>query len=150
MTVKNRVWVSPSGSSGGPSHRRRHGQGRISPQDAGIWNDQAGWWERVTSFVHSQGAASGIQLAHAGRKASTRPPWPGRGPVDPVDGGWQAVAPSPLGYVDWPTPKELTTQDILSSSTCSPTLRRGPTERVSKSPNFTLHTDICCISSCRR
>src|SRR5664279_5516669 len=89
-------------------------QGRISPQDAGIWNDdQAAWWERITSFVHAQGAATGMQLAHAGRKASTRAPWLGRGAVDPADGGWQTVAPSPLGYADWPTPKELSTRDIV-------------------------------------
>jgi 2,4-dienoyl-CoA reductase-like NADH-dependent reductase (Old Yellow Enzyme family) len=59
------------------------------------------------------GRATGVQLAHAGRKASTQVPWLGRGPVDPADGGWHAVAPSPVGYADWPTPKELTTQDIV-------------------------------------
>jgi|SRR5664280_3217420 len=69
-------------------------------------------WKRIVAFVHAQGAAVGMQLAHAGRKASTKVPWLGRGPVEPVDGGWQTVAPSPLGYADWPTPKELTTQDI--------------------------------------
>src|SRR6201747_566964 len=88
-------------------------EGRISPQDAGIWDDvQAGDWQRIVSFVAGQGAVPGIQLAHAGRKASTQRPWDGQGYVDPADGGWQTVAPSPLPYGDWATPKELTTEDV--------------------------------------
>ncbi len=87
--------------------------GRISPQDVGLWTDeQAQDWERVTRFVSSQGAVSGVQLAHAGRKASTQRPWEGRGYVDPADGGWQTVGPSPLAYGDWPAPKELSTADV--------------------------------------
>jgi 2,4-dienoyl-CoA reductase-like NADH-dependent reductase (Old Yellow Enzyme family) len=53
-----------------------------------------------------------MQLGHAGRKASTQKPWEGRGYVEPADGGWQTVAPSPLAYGDWPTPKELSVADI--------------------------------------
>jgi 2,4-dienoyl-CoA reductase-like NADH-dependent reductase (Old Yellow Enzyme family) len=91
--------------------------GRISPQDAGIWTDaQASDYERITRFIAGQGATPGIQLAHAGRKASTRRPWDrGSGTsdyVDATDGGWQAVAPSPIGYDDWPAPRELTAADI--------------------------------------
>jgi 2,4-dienoyl-CoA reductase-like NADH-dependent reductase (Old Yellow Enzyme family) len=108
-TVKNRVWVSPmcqySSDDGMPNDWHLVHLGARAT---------GGWWQRITSFIHSQGAATGIQLAHAGRKASTRAPWLGRGPVDPQDGGWQTVAPSPLGYADWPTPKELSTQDIHS------------------------------------
>jgi 2,4-dienoyl-CoA reductase-like NADH-dependent reductase (Old Yellow Enzyme family) len=53
-----------------------------------------------------------MQLAHAGRKASTQRPWDGHGYVDPEDGGWQSVAPSPVGYADWPVPKELSVAEI--------------------------------------
>jgi 2,4-dienoyl-CoA reductase-like NADH-dependent reductase (Old Yellow Enzyme family) len=91
--------------------------GRISPQDAGIWTDaQAADYERITHFIAGQGATPGIQLAHAGRKASTKRPWerqPGTSSVvDAADGGWQAVAPSPIGYDDWPAPAELSAADI--------------------------------------
>jgi len=88
-------------------------QGRISPQDAGIWNDeQAGDWRRIAAFVAAQGAVPGMQLAHAGRKGSTQRPWDGTGYVEPADGGWQTVAPSPLAHGDWPAPTELSVQDI--------------------------------------
>lgn len=88
-------------------------EGRISPADAGIWSDeQAEAYERITAFVTGQGAVPGVQLAHAGRKASTEPPWVGRGYVDPDDGGWQTVAPSPIAYDDWPAPKELSVAEI--------------------------------------
>ncbi|MBK6376639.1 MAG: hypothetical protein IPF61_06680 [Xanthomonadales bacterium] len=51
-------------------------RGRISPADTGIWNDdQAGAWAAIVAFLEAQGAVPGIQLAHAGRKASTAPPW---------------------------------------------------------------------------
>ncbi len=88
-------------------------EGRISPQDAGVWNDeQAAAWQRVVCFVTGQGAVAGMQLAHAGRKGSTQRPWEGRGYVDPADGGWQTVAPSPVPFGDWPTPKELSVAEI--------------------------------------
>lgn len=88
-------------------------EGRISPQDAGIWSDEQGRaYERITAFIRSQGAVPGIQLAHAGRKASTQRPWDGHGYVEPADGGWQTVGPSPLGYGDWPVPKELSVAEI--------------------------------------
>ena len=91
-------------------------EGRISPADAGIWSDrQADAWARVTGFIRSQGAAAGVQLAHAGRKASTYPPSSApaaRGYVEPADGGWQSVAPSPVPFGDLPTPKELTVDEL--------------------------------------
>jgi 2,4-dienoyl-CoA reductase-like NADH-dependent reductase (Old Yellow Enzyme family) len=74
-------------------------EGRISPQDAGIWNDeQAAAWAPIAAFVREQGALAGMQLAHAGRKASARRPWEGRGAVSPDDGGWTPVAPSELAF----------------------------------------------------
>ena len=73
--------------------------GRISPQDHGIWKDEhIAFLERITSFIRQQGAVAGIQLAHAGRKASTRRPWEGPGLVPLEAGGWQPVAPSALPF----------------------------------------------------
>ncbi len=66
--------------------------GRISPADAGLWNGvQAEAWARIARFVASQGAVAGIQLAHAGRKASTAAPWKGGKPLGPQEGGWRPV-----------------------------------------------------------
>ena len=82
-------------------------RGRISPEDLGIWSDDhADALARTTEFVREQGAVPGIQLAHAGRKASTRRPWEGHGPIAPEDGGWSAVGPTdePWPYEDEPAP----------------------------------------------
>nr|WP_230487375.1 NADH:flavin oxidoreductase/NADH oxidase [Nocardioides anomalus] len=75
-------------------------EGRISPEDTGIWNDeQQAAWSRIVAFLHAQGATAGIQLAHAGRKASTYSGFTGeRGGVADGDGGWQPVAPSPVPF----------------------------------------------------
>jgi 2,4-dienoyl-CoA reductase-like NADH-dependent reductase (Old Yellow Enzyme family) len=90
-------------------------EGRISPRDTGIWTDeQADAWSRVTSFVRGRGAVPGIQLGHAGRKASTQVPWLGRSSVDPSDGGWQAVAPSPVAFGGYRTPKELSELEVAA------------------------------------
>lgn len=72
--------------------------GRISPDDTGIWNDaQADAWQPIVRFIREQGAVAGIQLAHAGRKASTDAPWRGGGALLPDTlPGWKPVAPSPL------------------------------------------------------
>src|SRR4051794_17010836 len=85
------------------------GRGRISPEDQGIWKDEhVEFLTRITTFLKQQGAAAGIQLAHAGRKASTRRPWEGGGYIAAADGGWTAVAPSPLAFhPDDPPPHEL-------------------------------------------
>jgi 2,4-dienoyl-CoA reductase-like NADH-dependent reductase (Old Yellow Enzyme family) len=90
-------------------------EGRISPQDTGIWTDeQAERWARIVRFVQGQGAAAGMQLAHAGRKASTIRPWDGRGYIEPADGGWQTVGASPVGYADWPAPHPLTADELAA------------------------------------
>ncbi len=63
--------------------------GRISPQDLGIWKDaQIEMLARIFQFIEAQGAIAGVQLAHAGRKASTGRPWEGGKPVSVADGGW--------------------------------------------------------------
>ncbi len=84
-------------------------EGRISPDDAGIWNAaQAEEWARVVRFVRSQGAAAGVQLAHAGRKASTYRPWSEHRGTVPMDlGGWASVGPSPLAFGRYAAPVAL-------------------------------------------
>jgi 2,4-dienoyl-CoA reductase-like NADH-dependent reductase (Old Yellow Enzyme family) len=84
-------------------------EGRISPDDAGIWNDaQAGAWSRIVAFIRGQGAVAGVQLAHAGRKASTDAPWRGGGPLDAGHGGWTPVAPSAIPFDEgYPVPAAL-------------------------------------------
>ena len=73
--------------------------GRISPSDLGIWSDaHIEGLERCTRFIAAQGAIPGIQLGHAGRKASTRAPWEGRGQVPIGEGGWLPVAPSAIPF----------------------------------------------------
>ncbi len=91
-------------------------EGRISPHDLGIWDDaHVPMLRRITDFIHAQGAASGIQLAHAGRKASTARPWEGGGMVSPADGGWENVmAPSAMAFADnYPQPHAMTDGDIV-------------------------------------
>ena len=87
--------------------------GRISPTDTGIWTaEQAEAWRPVVEFVHDQGVPIGIQLAHAGRKASTRPPYRGRGYADESEGGWRTVGPSAIGYGRLPEPQALSVAEI--------------------------------------
>jgi 2,4-dienoyl-CoA reductase-like NADH-dependent reductase (Old Yellow Enzyme family) len=138
VTFRNRVWVAPmcqySSVDGYPQdwHLVHLGglarggvglvmqeatgvvpEGRISPYDAGIWEDgQAEAYERINRFVRAQGAVPGIQLGHAGRKASTQRPWEGDGYVEPAEGGWDTVAPSPVAFGDLPVPKELSVAEI--------------------------------------
>ena len=84
--------------------------GRISPQDLGTWNDaHIDPLANIVRFIDGQGAVAGIQLAHAGRKASTRRPWEGSGPVSPADGGWTPIwAPSAIAFDEgWQTPVAL-------------------------------------------
>lgn len=89
-------------------------EGRISPADLGIWNDrQVAAFARLTRFVKEQGAVPGVQLAHAGRKASTHRPADGGGALAPDEGAWRTVAPSPVPFSDrHPVPGELSEADI--------------------------------------
>ncbi len=89
-------------------------EGRISPQDLGIWDDaHVDGLARITRFLREHGAVAGIQLAHAGRKASTRRPWEGSGAVPPESGGWEVVAPSAVAFSEtYPQPRELTEEGI--------------------------------------
>lgn len=142
LTIRNRVWLSPmcqysvTARDGVPTDwhlvhlgaRATGGfglllteatavlpDGRISPLDTGIWNDdQAAAWERIGTFVHEQGATFGSQLAHAGRKAATYPWLPGQpnGTMTADEGGWEPLAPSPLAMSKLAVPREMTTEDI--------------------------------------
>ena len=133
VTARNRIWVAPmcqySAVDGMPGdwHLVHLGaravggagvvlteatavspEGRISPQDTGIWTDeQAQAWSRTVAFVQAQGALAGIQLAHAGRKGSSRRPWEGRGAVAPEDGGWVPVGPTAEAYPGLARPTAL-------------------------------------------
>jgi 2,4-dienoyl-CoA reductase-like NADH-dependent reductase (Old Yellow Enzyme family) len=89
--------------------------GRISPQDLGIWmDDHIEPLARIVRFIHEQGSVAGMQLAHAGRKASTYRPWAGRGTVPESNGGWNnVVAPSALAFADYyPMPQALSIDGI--------------------------------------
>jgi len=141
LTVRNRLWVSPmcqysvEQQDGVPTtwHLVHLGgfakggagavvveaagvvpEGRISPQDVGLWNDQQrDAFRPIVDFVHEQGAAIGVQLAHAGRKASTYRPWsPTQGSVPASEGGWTTVAPSAVAFGAYAEPRELEVEDV--------------------------------------
>ncbi|MFD5215819.1 NADH:flavin oxidoreductase/NADH oxidase [Microbacterium sp. NPDC058345] len=133
-TFRNRLWVSPmcmySAVDGVPQewHHTHLAQfasggagliiaeatavvpeGRISPRDTGLWSDeQRDAWAPIVRAVHDRGGLIGVQLAHAGRKASTWWPWaPQRGSVPHEDGGWTTVAPSALAFEGFAEPAAL-------------------------------------------
>ncbi|HYF65987.1 MAG TPA: NADH:flavin oxidoreductase/NADH oxidase [Herpetosiphonaceae bacterium] len=139
VEFRNRLWVSPmcqySSDDGMPTdwHLVHLGSravggagmvmveatavtpaGRISPQDSGIWSDDhAAAFERITRFIKEQGAIAAVQIAHAGRKASTAPPWAGGKQVAPAQGGWEPLAPSPARFAEgYPQPRAMTRADI--------------------------------------
>src|SRR5262245_30182027 len=90
-------------------------EGRISPHDLGIWSDDhIGMLKHIVSFIHEQGSVAGMQLAHAGRKASTRRPWEGDGAIPESEGGWKNVmAPSAIPFTEnYPKPQALTRDGI--------------------------------------
>lgn len=91
-------------------------EGRISPEDAGLWNEtQRDAWKPIVDFSHSQGVPIAVQLAHAGRKASTRVPWkPGDSAVAASAGGWVTKAPSALAFGRLPVPDAMSPEDITS------------------------------------
>jgi len=140
LTVRNRAWVAPmcqysaEDRDGVPTewHLVHYGaratggaglviveatavspEGRISPWDTGIWNDeQADGWAYIIDFMHGQGAAAGIQLAHAGRKASVYREWSGHGSVPTSDGGWQSVSSTSEAFTGYDAPRQLETAEV--------------------------------------
>jgi 2,4-dienoyl-CoA reductase-like NADH-dependent reductase (Old Yellow Enzyme family) len=89
-------------------------QGRISPGDSGIWSDKhRDAFRPIASFIRSRGAVAGIQLAHAGRKASTDVPWRGGLGLNESEGGWIPLAPSMIPFdTGYPVPREMSPDDI--------------------------------------
>ncbi|WP_125773016.1 NADH:flavin oxidoreductase/NADH oxidase [Antribacter gilvus] len=141
LTFPNRAWVAPmcqySATGGMPDdwHLVHYGslatggfglvvteatavvpEGRISPQDTGLWNDdQLAAWARVVAFAHDRGTLMGIQLAHAGRKASEFRPWaPESGSVPVSDGGWATVAPSAVAHDGLAAPRALEADEVAA------------------------------------
>ncbi len=130
LTLKNRVAMAPmcqySSTDGFPSgwHMVHYGtraaggaglviqeatavlpEGRITPGDMGIWSDEhIAALKPIVDFIHSQGAVAGIQLAHAGRKASCDLPWKGGRQLELTNGGWQTIAPSSIPFTEGDRP----------------------------------------------
>lgn len=89
-------------------------EGRITPDDLGIWKDEhISFLKRITDFIKEHDAVPGIQLAHAGRKASHVSPWKGRNPILENEGGWKTLAPSAISFKEGDLiPKEMTKEEI--------------------------------------
>ena len=89
-------------------------EGRITPQDTGLWNDaQVHAWAPIVDFVHARGSLAAVQLAHAGRKASTFRPWEARQGSVPVEhGGWPTLGPSAVPFDGYQPPSEMTLAEI--------------------------------------
>ncbi|MCT9818703.1 NADH:flavin oxidoreductase/NADH oxidase [Microbacterium sp. W1N] len=139
-TVRNRLWVAPmcmySAVDGMPNdwHHVHLAQfaaggagmviteatavlpeGRISPEDVGLWNDaQAEAWAPIAAAIRARGAVPALQLAHAGRKASTWSPFSGRGhgSVPEAEGGWETLAPSQVAFEGYAPPAALTVDQL--------------------------------------
>ncbi len=90
--------------------------GRISPADLGIWKDEhIIQLRKITDFIAAQGSVPGIQLAHAGRKASVTPPWKGDHYIPEQEGGWHTIGPSPIPFADESNmPHELSQAEIAA------------------------------------
>ena len=133
-------------------------EGRISPDDTGIWNDaQTEAWSRIVQFIRGQGAAAGIQLAHAGRKASTDAPWRGGGPLDVAHGGWTPVAPSAVPFDEgYPRPSALdatgTAKVIADFRAAAERARKAGFEVIElhAAHGYLLHQFLSPLSNTRR
>jgi 2,4-dienoyl-CoA reductase-like NADH-dependent reductase (Old Yellow Enzyme family) len=92
-------------------------EGRISPEDLGIWKDEhVTFLKRITDFIHGQGAVAGIQLAHAGRKAGTKSPWQGGQYLTQEEGLWQSIAPSAIPFKEGqPVPAAMSKDEIAKT-----------------------------------
>ena len=91
-------------------------EGRITPWDAGIWSEEHGRaWKPVADFIRAQGSIPGIQLAHAGRKASCNKPWLGGKAIGAPDGGWQTLGASEIAFGHYPPPRAMTPAQITQT-----------------------------------
>ena len=143
VTARNRIWLAPmcqyscDARDGIPTdwhlvHLGAHAsggyglvmteaaaivpEGRISPQDAGIWNEaQQRQWQRIATFIRAQGAVPAIQLAHAGRKASTYRPFDDHtGSLPAEDGGWLTVSSTDRAFTGYAAPRRLGTDEVAA------------------------------------
>jgi 2,4-dienoyl-CoA reductase-like NADH-dependent reductase (Old Yellow Enzyme family) len=88
-------------------------EGRITPWDAGIWSaEHAQAWKPAANFIRMHGAVPGMQIAHAGRKASCNKPWLGGKPLAPAEGGWLTWAPSDVAFGDYHVPHAMSVAEI--------------------------------------
>jgi hypothetical protein len=170
VTFRNRLWVTPmcqysvermdgvptdwhlvhlgSFASGGAGLIMTEATGvsavgRISAEDTGIYTDeQRDAWRRIVDFIHSQGAAAGLQLGHAGRKASVYRRWsPVQGTRPIAEHGWQTVAPSAIAFEGYDTPVELTKDEIagIVAAFASAPTNTAAASRIARG---------CCSRSC--
>lgn len=140
LVVANRIWISPmcmyscENQDGVPGNWQKvhlesraiggagliiveasgvSPEGRITPWCTGIWNDeQAKAWKEIVDACHRHGTKMAMQLAHAGRKASTYREWSGSGTVPISDGGWRSVSATDVAFGDYAAPKKLETSEI--------------------------------------
>lgn len=132
---------------------------RISPQDLGLWTDaQIEPLRRAFSFVAQQGSVPGIQLAHAGRKASTNEPWNGGKPISPAEGGWTPIfAPSALAFAEgYQSPRALSVAEIAAVVEAFASAARRALEAGAKlvelhaAHGYLLHSFLSPLSNQRR
>jgi 2,4-dienoyl-CoA reductase-like NADH-dependent reductase (Old Yellow Enzyme family) len=182
VTLRNRIALSPmcqySGSDGLPtdwhfSHLAARAiggtglifteatnvepRGRITKYCLGLWNaQQRDAFARIAAFVSAQGAVPGIQLAHAGRKASASRPWEGSRPLPPADGGWQAIAPTAEPYDGrFPPPAAMdvaTIAEVLGATAAAARLARQAGFRVIElhaAHGYLVHQFLSPVSNTR-
>jgi 2,4-dienoyl-CoA reductase-like NADH-dependent reductase (Old Yellow Enzyme family) len=127
-------------------------EGRISLEDAGIWNTQQQIaWAPITRFIKAQGAVPAMQLAHAGRKASTYAPWRGQGMVEKDAGGWSVLGPSAVAFSEkYPTPREMTRADIANAEAARRALVAGfEVVEIHAAHGYLLHQFLSPLSNFR-
>ena len=185
LTIPNRVWLAPMcqysvlAEDGVPTDwhlvhlgsRAQGGfglilteatavvpEGRISAQDTGLWNDaQRDAWAPVVDFVHGQGSTIGVQLAHAGRKASTYRGFPGEptGSVAEDEGGWTSVGPTTDAFPGYTAPRALSTDDLAAVVTAFADAARRSDEagfdvvEVHAAHGYLLHQFLSPLSNTR-
>jgi len=182
LTIPNRIFVSPMCQYSSPNnkphdwHLIHYGsravggsglviteaaaitpEGRISPDDLGIWSDEhAEAFIPVVDFIKAQGSIAGIQLAHAGRKASVSAPWLGGTPIATDNRGWQALAPSPVPFATGhQTPREATIKDLDDinqqfSEATRHSLKAGfQVVELHAAHGYLLHQFLSPLSNCR-
>ena len=131
-------------------------EGRITGWDLGLWTDaQRDAFAPIVDFMHAQGASAGIQLAHAGRKASTYRDWTGKGTQPIADGGWETVAPSAVAFDGYDAPRAMTVAEIDAAVTAFGTAARRAVEagfdvvEIHAAHGYLLHQFLSPLSNLR-